>query len=190
MKPILFQTEMIRAILEGRKTQTRRIIKPQPEEDIKLIGPEMYNPALADKNGFLYPGPEVFGVYTYDGEFGVKFPYGKVGDVLWVRETWRGIEQETGGFRYEYKATEKINLVDKWKPSIFMPREAARIFLEVTDLRVERVRDISEEDARAEGVSSIMSYKGLWCKINGPGSWDSNPWVWITTFKRIEKLNQ
>lgn len=138
----------------------------------------------------------------------IKCPYGKKGDILWVRETWRGIEQETGGFRYEYKATEKINLIDKWKPSIFMPKEAARIFLKVTDVRVERLQDISEADAIAEGIvmnntphegwywmenvystdSALIAYEKLWNKINGKKyPWDSNPWVWVISFEKTTK---
>ena len=152
MKPILFKTEMVKAILAGNKTQTRRVVQPQPDADQKLIGPEMYTPALTDKDGELYPGPEVYGIYSDDGEFGVKCPYGKIGDILWVRETFCDFHG-----LIIYKADEKYNeIVDndlwRWKPSIFMPHEAARIFLEVTDIRVERLQDISENDAKAEGI--------------------------------------
>jgi hypothetical protein len=126
------------------------------------------------------------------------------GDLLYVRETWRGIEQDFGPDRIEYKATETINLKDKWRPSIHMPKEAARIWLQVTDVRVERLMDISIADAKAEGVeiitggtfpyrhygsstascsNAIASFESLWREINGDESWDTNPWVWAINFK-------
>ena len=88
-RPVLFKGDMVRAILEGRKTETRRIVKPQPPEDVgKIYGPEEYVPAKYDRYGDMYPGKPIFGIYDEDGDYGVKCPYGQVGDRLWVRETW------------------------------------------------------------------------------------------------------
>jgi hypothetical protein len=212
-KPILFSTPMVRAILEGRKSQTRRVknlkeinLNPLSWKYVDKLGG-----SWKDKAKYIYRFINLFG-----GPINIKCPYGEPGDILWVRETWRNIEQEDGTVRFEYKATEKINTIDKWKPSIFMPKEACRIRLEVKDVRVERVQDISEEDAIAEGIlklnSSLQqllmdgvqyfdyskklelfndgvpakeSYKSLWESINGEGSWEKNPWVWVIEFKRI-----
>jgi len=208
MKPILFKTEMVQAILAGNKTQTRRVIKHFG--NLYHYDTLLCDWALSDK-------PKHIGGVNWEwtlqtavddnSTFKFKCPYGKIGDVLWVRETWRGIDQETGGFRYEYKATEKINLIDKWKPSIYMPREAARLFLEITDVRVERLQDISDEDVMKEVISlpnyaeqAIKDvhypdpdeiYSILWDKINGKKyPWSSNPWVWVIDFKRIDKPNE
>jgi hypothetical protein len=174
---------MVQAILEGRKTQTRRIIKDEllqnstPDDDLEFLLLTI--------------------IYKY-----------KVGDVLWVRETFRAIDQEVGSPRFEYKATEVINLIDKWKPSLFMPKQACRIFLKMKSIRVERLQDISEEDAKAEGVDFVegingnlyfnylkkeyggnerFSFMTLWESINGDGSWNKNPFVWVYEFERIEK---
>ena len=191
--PILFSTPMVQAILDGRKTMTRRTIK----------FPKGW---VAEDNAWDWAA-----LREYYPKWGC--PYGQIGDVLWVRETFRGIEQDFGSPRYEYKATEKINLIDKWKPSLFMPKSACRIFLEITNVRVERLQDISEEDSMAEGVidyedgtfknyfkqkgfkdedgveclSAKASFLSLWCSINGIDSWESNPFVWVVEFKRIDK---
>jgi hypothetical protein len=141
-------------------------------------------------------------------------PYGKVGDVLWVRETFNEYYFDEG---YGYKADftdEAIKMLKntKWKSSLFMPKAACRIFLEITDIRVERLRDISEEDAIKEGIeiihmaeinvpvyknyllkekllttNPIKSLQTLWQSINGKQSLEANPWVWVISFKRIEK---
>jgi hypothetical protein len=196
--PILFSTPMIQAILAGNKTQTRRIVKPQPE--------------LQDRTGFHWKG-RMYGIGFSKREtfrnFESKCPYGKIGDVLWVRETFCNYH---GGIIY--KADGKYNgIVDgdlyQWKPSIFMPKEACRIKLEITDIRVERVQEISEADAIKEGAPDSMSidelrvlqgmdwiipspfqmhqfgFMAIWCKINGQESWLNNPWVWVISFKRI-----
>lgn len=194
-RPILFSTEMVQAILEGRKTQTRRIVKDK----------------LLQENKNKYH-EEDFLLATMKG-----CPYGKPGDVLWVRETFCSIEQETGGFRYEYKADGYVPLfeVEKFKPSIHMPKAAARIWLEITDVRVERLHQINSMDAVAEGIEVVdrvtpnltfyrrysgcahfpngttdyapYSFQTLWQTINGLDSWNANPWVWVLEFKRIEK---
>lgn len=190
-RPILFSGPMVRAILEGRKTQTRRIVNPQP-----------FPWKMETHRGELF---------VLDGGWRpfCKVPYGCPGDLLWVRETWRC----RGGREYEYQKHQPsilyrcdAEVVDYctavWRPSIFMPRWASRITLEIESVRVERLHDITEEDAKAEGVSESMScgyldngtsscsprckFKNLWQSINGKGSWDLNPWVWMIQFKRLE----
>lgn len=178
IRPILFSGEMVRAILEGRKTQTRRIVKMPPQR--------------------FYKQGEKF-----EGESGREYkPYANVGDVFWVRETWQKVND-----RYIFKA-DSIADNFKWKPSIFMPREAARIFLKVTNIRVQRLQDISEEDAVKEGIeysnefgyklytkqdffskhlSASDSFMSLWEKINGKGSWGVNPFVWVIEFEKCER---
>lgn len=180
-RPILFSTEMVRAILDGRKTQTRRVVKDK---------------MLQENNGDV---DEEFLLLTMD-----KCPYGKVGNVLWVRETYR---HQMGSYRYKASPNVVIKtqnmgasmVSDKWKPSIFMPKAACRIFLEITSIRVERLQDISEQDAKAEGTSpkeGIIfkrierydeAFERLWISINGLESWDSNPWVWVIEFKQTAK---
>lgn len=211
MKPILFNTEMVRAILEGRKTQTRRVLKPQPEPESTFMGwvlPEYVQVAFGQ------------GVKT---ESLHKCPYGKIGDVLWVRESFTKSNNGTVVFRADatdetgqrWHSIEKgdPNNEVKWKPSIYMPFEAARIFLEITNIRVERLYDISHLDAINEGIEYLgtgdygpewkcyfdakhdtpsyalpcNSFMSLWISINGEDSWNSNPWVWVVEFKRIQK---
>lgn len=204
-KPILFSTTMVKAILEGRKTQTRRVIKPQPGKDTNVSF--MPNPPL-DWCGKWFP----YKWETEEGEsISKRCPYGNIGDILWVRETWQytdsSINIQPG---YVYRATDpdwESMEVWKWKPSIFMPKSAARIFLKITDVKVERLQNISEEDAIKEGVkidsegyecwdylknfyggfcfSPEQSFESLWQKINGTESWKSNPFVWVIEFKRI-----
>lgn len=203
-RPILFSGEMVRAILDGRKTQTRRIIKPQPHW-------------INDSHSVAHIGKKVGNV-----EYLCK--YGQPGERLWVRETWCEIfDSEFGEEDWiDYRATPRYpedsslrpagwdNEPDgtplRWKPSIHMPRWASRITLEITGVRVERLQEISEEDAMAEGcdpdclsVKKMYAKNGifygaartwflyLWNSINGYESWNENPWVWVIEFKRIEK---
>lgn len=190
--PILFSTPMVQAILEGRKTQTRRVVKPQPQG-------KMYKEHLRE---------------TYsDTDWGAtcKCPYGQPGDILWVRETFG--EDADNSSKYFFKADFPNLKIPKWKPSIFMPKEASRIFLRVKSVRVEHLTVITPEDAIAEGIEKVptphltgvefawrdyghkdrllsdpvASYRSLWDAINGRGSWDKNPWVWVIEFERIEK---
>lgn len=218
-RPILFSTPMVHAILRGRKTQTRRIVKDQPFPESK-IGEfiiefsnqwKKYDLIQKIKTSRNPIGYEVVKVW--------KCPYGKVGDILWVRETWAPffIDNEDDAPSFRYKANNDD--MPKWKPSIFMPRKACRIRLEITNIRVERLQDISEEDVFSEGIEIDVwdqaivckdyadddffqdwtddapkysktpardSYKSLWDKINGKDAWNSNPWVWVIEFKRIE----
>lgn len=214
-RPILFSGEMVRAILDGRKTQTRRIVKPQPPSYVHEIRVGMYEPVVIRK-GMEEPGIPVFGFANE--EQGRKCPFGQPGDRLWVRESWAVVPRVTdNGPKHKAKgdgtgATWKADWNGnpsgfKWKPSIHMPRWASRITLEITGVRVERLNDISEEDARSEGLEdrawmgpsqitlkdgktvhgqSVYCFKALWESINGKGSWDANPWVWVIEFKRLE----
>jgi len=172
-KPILFSGEMVRAILAGTKTQTRRVVKAKHVPFVSnLLG------------GFL------------DGKWNQRpMPYGRPGDHLWVRETFA---TDGAGLLWWRAAGDDQPKVGNWKPSIHMPRWASRITLEITAVRCERLNDISEDDARAEGVVAeppktwiyradyIAAYRTLWESINGPGSWAQNPWVWVIEFKRIK----
>ena len=186
--PILFSSEMVRAILDGRKTQTRRVIKPQPTtEDKYQETPEIIT------DGTLF--------YSYLRR-NIKPKY-KVGDKLYVRETFRdAVISAAKSKRVLCEVIYKSDLgveacLYKWKPSIHMPKKLARIWLEVTGVRVERLQEISLEDIRAEGLiftlecdGSIMrtEFKNLWDSINGKKyPWESNPWVWVYEFKRIAK---
>ncbi len=223
-RPILFSGPMVRAILDGRKTQTRRVIKHQPPGDVSLISVSRYHPTIVDRHGEEAPGTEIFGAFSDGGEWGCKSPYGEPSDQLWVRETWRGVVEinppgkttELGVARYvpdqeycrrvEYQATHERD-GEPWRPSIHMPRWASRITLEVTSVRVERLQDISEADAIAEGIdktaagfwgtygqrevdgtySPRLSYQCLWDSLNASRGygWEANPWVWVVEFRRI-----
>lgn len=220
MKPILFSTPMVQAILEGRKTMTRRIIKPTSKNgNCGIIVSKKIDGTVSEICGY----DENENTYNEKGrQYPVNNKY-EIGDILWVRETWvwegntKYLDMLSIGFFY-YKADKMNNHCGiKWKPSIFMPKEAARIFLKVTDIRVEKVQDISEADAIAEGIefnffpdpidlslppfkgykiygsknawdaNPINSYWSLWDMINGKKSWLSNPWVWVIAFERIDQ---
>lgn len=224
-RPILFSTPMVQAILNEKKTQTRRVVKPQP-----IVGLEKVTECLFLDQHTSGIEPKVF-----------KCPYGKPGDVLWVRETWAETtnvndlspwpgrphlrtddidDRHTPWRAIIYRADGDWSWCDAdgrstdkshWKPSIHMPKNAARIWLEITDVRVERLQDISWQDANREGMerdydpddshnvqwknymggnttrSEIRSFMTLWQSINGEQSWNENPWVWVVEFKRIEK---
>lgn len=200
-KPILFNTEMVKAILEGRKTVTRRIIKPTSKD--------------ADRVGILIDDitKTTMGAINCnkDGSAisGIKPPY-QIGDILYVRETWKRIPgaSSKGGFAYKYKASEEGRYWDKvygfkWKPSIHMPKEAARIWLKVINVRVERLQDITPKQAGEEGVTwetdnsgmyRRMRFKQLWDStikkqdLDKYG-WDANPYTWVIEFERIENEN-
>jgi hypothetical protein len=185
-RPILFSTEMVQAIIEGRKTQTRRIVKASGK-------------ATAFKIAVMPDGTKMpFGIDDEEAMLGyIKCPYGKPGDRLWVRETFL-VERSQHKDYYEYKADYSNTFACDvcWKPSIFMPREACRILLEVTDVRVEKLKDISEKDVIAEGVEykktdgclnipARAHYMMLWDSINGKDSHELNPWVWVISFIKL-----
>jgi hypothetical protein len=193
-RPILMSGPMVRAILAGAKSQTRRVVKPQPKIVHGYIGEWLVTEQL-----------------FRDGRAGLRCPFGQPGNSrLWVRETWL---KTTGGTIW-YRADGHDIAKGHWRPSIFMPRWACRLVLELTAVRVERVQDISEADAKAEGVplsngsatgqryyeawgpdrkcvshvTARLPFTALWDSINAKRgySWASNPWVWVLTFRRLE----
>ena len=225
MKPILFNTEMVRAILDGRKTCTRRVIKPQPYG--KCTYPLGF---VTDSTEKKEVGCFGFGIDEYGGSIQYAKPSYQPGDILYVRETWEHFEccccegDEHGNcYRepqqsvlnkscgcYMYRATDEIYGDAKWHPSIHMPKEAARIWLKVTDVRVERLQEITEEEAGAEGAVDnrgfIHSYDNEYTHIHTAREdfaeiwnntvkksdfdrygWDANPWVWVIEFERCDK---
>lgn len=192
MKPILFNTAMVQAILDSRKTTTRRIIKVN--NSLEFMGFKE-GKALLGKGCCIHET--------------IKAPY-MPGDILYVRETW-GISNSLGDFarnnrtaEYVYKAGyskgERIPMVREqeknlgvWKPSIHMPKDVARIFLKVTSARVERLQDITEDGIRAEGITeewpphAMDKFRKLWDSTTKEYRWETNPWVWVIEFERIEK---
>lgn len=206
-KPILFSTPMVEAIINGSKTQTRRLIKPLQNINANYLGhADLGDGEEYDFCASGWRNPDIV----------LKSKY-NVGNILWVRETWRltdFLHPSDDNYGFVYKASENGKLWQSsdeswnWKPSIFMPKEACRLFLEVTNIKVERLQEISEDDAIAEGVdkefdtyldyeqkdtlgsyyllSARDSYESLWAKINGQKSWDENPYVWVITFKVVE----
>ena len=203
-RPILFSAPMVRAILEGRKTVTRRALNAQA---LKNIG---YGVQLGECHELPTEGPLHPNSVDYYNDF---CPFGQPGDRLWVRETFGLQVRHYGGGAGEhivYRATnpdaiycnsaEGQEYLVKWKPSIHMPRAACRILLEITDVRVERLQDISRADIRAEGLqcpSELASddvspnyrdwYPAAWRELweSTGGNWDANPWVWVVEFKRV-----
>lgn len=211
IKPALFNTDMVRAILEGRKTVTRRAVKQQPSSSYELVR-GMYR----DGNGRLCA------VFHSSEDIKSVYPNYDRGDILWVRETW-----SISDGAYLYRAFPGVGMEPdkqdaamremglKWRPSIFMPREAARIFLRVTDVRVERLQEITAEGALDEGTDVMFpepkpsyislaytemrlkpaarqSFSKLWDSTIKPKDlsaygWEANPWVWVIEFERISK---
>lgn len=247
-RPILFSGEMVRAIIQDRKTMTRRV---SGLEDVNK-DPDAWTFKKVGDLGWMAKK-------RYQGRFGAYFesdkieprtisicpqvcPYGRPGDRLWVRETWRCEELESGLDGVRFKADGSFRAIEntpdaadawvlafrpgmqgvkrvgqaakegKWRPSIYMPRWASRITLEILNVRVERLQCISKEDARAEGMSGawlwskarnarhpehfvrgvlspqVANFSVLWDELNGPRGfgWDANPWVWVIEFKRVE----
>ena len=209
-RPILFSSEMVRAILAARKTQTRRVVKPQPEQSTSTLD------GVSDR----FQWKRVIDTYRplWPSVISRFCPYGQPGDRLWVREMCRpcAVPQcSDTAICVEYRASDYCKLGHLatlsrkgWRPSIFMPRWASRITLEIVGVRCERVNEISEADAHAEGADQEfrtvvyspagvkdyhmpVSFRGgfanLWDEINAKRgySWDSNPWVWVVEFKRI-----
>ncbi|MFM5320911.1 hypothetical protein ACET9O_14975 [Aeromonas caviae] len=195
-RPIIFNADMVRAILEGSKTQTRRIMKPQPEP-VPGQPWEYWWPAKAFETMVKVSDLQRVG---FEGAAADASPFGRIGDRLWVRETFGDC-----GVRLVYRADTDDGAacqVKRWTPSIHMPREAARILLEITDVRVERLNNISVQDALAEGMDDGSSdaalaagwfekprraFRRLWERIYGQESWSSNPWVWVVEFQEIQE---
>lgn len=183
-RPILFSGPMVRAILDGTKTQTRRVVKPQPKGEVEFI-----------RESYAGPGWYV-AAKPHTDDYYVRCPYGVPGDRLWVRETWALPYKENWLEAKDdivYRASPRDSSTPvKWVPSIFMKRWMSRILLEIEDVRVERVQDISEDDALDEGIDNYddparQVFADLWDSINAKSgfSWESNPWVWVIKFKTI-----
>ncbi|EGG5217153.1 hypothetical protein VY487_004498 [Salmonella enterica] len=206
---MIFNAEMVRAILDGRKTQTRRPFdwKRQPAME------------MAERDdGSLWPWAEDC---ERGGDIWFACPYGEIGDRIWVRETWQVIHDhidESSHVEYRTYAPSIPKEKDRywhtvyaehfgdesredrgfpWRPAIHMPRWASRITLEITDVRVERLRGLSEEDAKSEGIIPSaggvlpgweyrINFRDLWMDIYGTDNWEANPWVWVIEFKRVE----
>jgi hypothetical protein len=193
-KPILFSGPMVRALLNGKKTQTRRVLKPQPE----FNGTAWH--VCSSGGGCFVASESNVGLAAIDY---VKYA---LGNLLWVREAWRASKdydkyppREMSPWPVQYEADgapdkdDDLHMNGRLRPSMFMPQWASRITLEVTGIKVERLQDISEEDAQAEGVHRPIlphwpsrpyasAFRGLWNSINGPESWDANSWVSVITF--------
>ena len=208
-RPILFSGEMVRAILDDRKTMTRRVINQTPA-GFRFDG--FITDGTKDRGKAVFSPSENF-QYDITGNIKVLCPYGQPGDRLWVRETFcdrnNNGEQIKPLYRadgQEYEDGDGWHFEAKWKPSIFMPRRYSRITLEITNIHVERLQYISEEDAKREGVESNfdegvvyygplnkghadarIAFSWLWDSINAKRgySWESNPWVWVVEFKRV-----
>lgn len=201
MKPILFNTEMVKAILDGRKTVTRRLIKPRYRDDecgFQIVS----NAHTGEFIRVEKISDQGCGIFSDGSERHVKPPY-QSGDILYVRETWGfdtgdpSDEIGTGCFVYRADGGEAPN--GKWRPSLHMPKEAARIFLRVVYVKPERLRDMVLADVLMEGIAEGESYKDTWerwhdlwdstidqadLSIYG---WEANPWVWVIRFERCEK---
>ena len=201
-RPILFSGAMVRALLAGTKTQTRRIMRPQPGF---TTGRRSWLGSLAaDMRAFVWGKPVgAHDPINYYQDESIRNPYGAPGDRLWVRESfWKAFRSVDGDHGVVYRADylpptqldpQIYHQKGSWRPSIHMPRIYSRILLEITDVRVQRLQEISEEDAIAEGhppthsdPNPLLWYRTLWQQINGAGSWDANPWVWCLTFKRVQ----
>jgi hypothetical protein len=186
-RPILFSGPMVLAILEGRKTMTRRVIRDFPVAGYRWSG--FIIESSRDDIGKATIVPERNMPYMAQGQIKVRCPYGEPGDRLWVRETWA---PDAGDILFKADLGADDAKAIKWRPSIFIPRSASRLFLEVAAVRVERVQDITEEEAKAEGVRDTMSnrylFSVLWDSINAKRGygWDANPWVWVVEFKRVK----
>lgn len=223
---MIFNGEMVRALLDGRKTQTRRIMKPQPEPCPR--GGHWW-PSNVFKTMLHVEEEMQNGKGGWGGLVGDACPFGDVGDHIWVRETFQGplfnyeqmdeyLEDSSkfekpefcqyaadGGHRPEYQDADD-NLRHGWRPSIHMPRWASRILLEITDVRVERLKSIHDVDAMREGIQNlttcshadfgipgvvnaqhpVRAFQLLWESIYGADNWKFNPWVWVVEFKRVE----
>lgn len=202
-RPILFSAPMVRAILAGTKTQTRRVVKPAPQ-------------TVRNHRSAAWDGDpaELMKLLTTAGR---RCPYGQPGDRLWVREAWKAHTtfdhlppRDIPESHVWYMADDGYKAESRYRQGMFMPRWASRITLEVTGVRVEGLQDISEADAKAEGIkphevrqfwlfgadeerraaiyrqAAVTPYRDLWEQINGPESWSANPWVWVVEFKRLE----
>ncbi|EDT5022295.1 hypothetical protein AHN18_004058 [Salmonella enterica subsp. enterica] len=206
---MIFNAEMVNAILSGRKTQTRRPIKWKQTRFTEIAERD---------DGSLWPWAEDC---ERGGDIWFACPYGEIGDRIWVRETWQVIHDHIDESSHVESRTYAPSIPKEkdrywhtvyaehfgdesredrgfpWRPAIHMPRWASRITLEITDVRVERLRGLSEEDAKSEGIIPSaggvlpgweyrINFRDLWMDIYGTDNWEANPWVWVIEFKRVE----
>lgn len=202
---MIFNAEMVRAILSGQKTQTRRVMKSQPYPSKTREGDYWFScnkvRSMVHVSDFISGNSVIPDVHEF---FSTCCPFGAVGDRIWVRETFGDC-----GARLVYRADSDDGAscaVKRWTPSIHMPRWASRILLEITNVRVERLNDISEQDAIAEGIERYnddgtvyygpygkgdcrpeRAFSDLWKSIYGDENWQANPWVWVIEFKRVQE---
>lgn len=211
---MIFNSEMVRAILSNRKTQTRRIMKVQPESNQLGLLLITDSTKRSDIGKYHWAESNATGNHVRSKLF--SCPFGAVGDRIWVRETWssdfanyypndrvwyaadnnRRLDIEVvDGVRGIYSPESDVHVPFRWQPSIHMPRWASRILLEITNVRVERLKSISDGDAIREGCSTADMMSGdcvadvfarLWASIYGSDSWNANPWVWVIEFERVE----
>ena len=198
-RPILMTTESVKAILDGRKSQTRRVIKPQ----IQWLSDAWYwrHPKYDNGDGVDYFHSKQITDSVMKLIRGCC-PHGQVGDRLWVRETWTDLwmaEMDLGDIIFKATPPNVRHQVEKWKPSMFMPRWASRITLEITGLRVERLQEISPVDCSEEGINRTgdiivsgkymrATFSKLWDSLNAKRGydWETNPWVWVIGFKVVK----
>jgi len=196
-RPILMSAPEVLALLAGTKTQKRRVVK------WRQLTPGL-NLGFSGLHAHQYPGGWVLESQSRTSWeercWPTPCPYGHPGDRLWVREAWRACAEADpvppremdAAFRIWYEADAQHQPgFGKYRQPMFMPRRASRITLEITDVRVQRLQEISEADARAEGAAAHPdgpwhAYRSLWSLINGASSWEANPWVWALTFKQIQ----
>lgn len=198
IKPILFNTDMVRAILDGRKACTRRVVKPQPKSKL------CYTFAGSDSDTWGYPNRTAHEIWgeefklpndITEEEMSKRWnpPY-HTDDILYVRETFIQAAAHTFWYKADGKSWMSKDLL--WKPSIHMPKEAARIWLKVTDVRVERLQDMTDDDAEAEGcfdyISTALGFSDVWDSTIKKSDldrygWNANPWVWVIEFERCNK---
>lgn len=183
-RPIIFSTPMVRAILEGRKTQTRRLA-------VKTSRPDVVVPVDFDSDACLL---EIENRHS-GNRYWKPCEYGQPGERLWVRETFC---DATGALENRVLYRADGDVACRWSPSIHMPRRASRITLQITSIRVERLQDISPDDCIAEGAwlaenrelgrghEAVDAFRTIWESIHGQGSWAANPWLWVIEFKRME----
>jgi len=213
--PILFKTEMVQAILDDRKTQTRRVITPRNSiigeggnwDKFCWDGLAIYKDTCHHGHTVEYKAPLPFadGIklhvpYNYEEDCAIYriYPKWDIGDKLWVKETW--CNTSCISKHIIYKASTPSADVFKWRPSIFLSRSDSRILLEITDIKPQRLQDITEEDAETEGVEAVYTeiegitwfrpaYQRLWDSINKKNGygWDKNDWVWVISFKVVSK---
>lgn len=204
-RPILFSTGMVNAILEGRKTMTRRTKGIERIEKVNGMKTLTF-PATGETVTYVDAAFKSFDVQINSGM--ITCPYGAIGDILWVRETW-GLPLGELTFKAGFNVDNPHGIEPRWKPSIHMKKIHARIWLQIADIKIERLQSISTSDAISEGITSKTeqkrsgrctfykdycnrndwywsakaSFMSLWQKINGRESWISNPWVWVISFK-------